>query len=77
MGTLQIDSEELRASRVALLHFLELERVQTDLLNDRWKGIYRGRELTPTEIELATISLQVLYTTHKAAIKELERLLDK
>lgn len=74
MGTIQVDDK--RASRVSLLHYLELERIQAEILNERWSPLYKGRELTADEKELAKRSLQCLYTTHKATIKELERLLE-
>ena len=76
MGTIQVDKPEFRASRVSLLHYFELERVHADTLSDLWRPIYKGQPLTDEEQELSKRTLQCLYTTHKATIKELETLLE-
>ena len=75
MGTIQVDDDK-RKSLVYLLHYLELEQQHVVNLQKLLKPIYAGKDLTEREDRLVTKLLKYICTTHKATLKELERLLE-
>lgn len=74
MGTLQIDKK--RASRVSLIHYVDLAQVHLKTLQQLYYPLTVGYELTDESKQQELSVLRCLYTVYKSALTEIETILE-
>ena len=73
MGTIQIDNK--RASRVSLIHYVDLAQVHLKTLQQLYYPLTVGYELTDESKQQELSALRCLYTVYKSTLKEIETIL--